>query len=378
MKLKLTMLALGLALFTVSCKKQSVSPVQEQSADVKLENDYLAFKDYAAFFKYYQINSALSDSERLKWEQSLHFSSLTTAYNKFNKELDALEKGTKESYFSGFKSLQQQYKGSILFTEDSYRINASGLRESALVNKSGILKVGNDYLYSSDKGIKTYKDATYQQALGMIASNVGTELNGAATPPNSFTSRIGGWNIINKDRGRVLLRMKLYNLNNAAFGYQSFSSLEGMSEHKNIFGTYRNVGMALGFNTSSGKTPVMSFWPENLANNLGDFPRTLNLNPNYFDGLNNVESFDRVLAISEGLQGKISAVDPNAKGNTQFINYAVAPQLYPNIDIYWKNVGLPFTEFSVLIQPGGVLGNPAVLFNPIIIFDTQDGGIQNQ
>ncbi|WP_170132596.1 hypothetical protein [Pedobacter cryoconitis] len=56
----------------------------------------------------------------------------------------------------------------------------------------------------------------------------------------------------------------------------------------------------------------------------------------------------------------------------------MAPALYTNTDIYWRSVGLLFTEFSVMIQPGGVLGNPAVLFNPFIIFDTQDGGTQNQ
>ncbi|MBB5637196.1 hypothetical protein HDE68_003109 [Pedobacter cryoconitis] len=378
MKLKLTILALGLALVTLSCKKQSVPSSHEQFPEVKLENDYLAFKDYATFFKYYQLNSTLSDSERVKWEQSLSFSSLTTLYNKFNNELDVLEKGTKESYFSGFKSLQQEYKGAILFTDDSYKINSSGIRESALANKKGIIKVGNDYLYASEKGITTYKETTYQKALEMIESKISTELNGRAPNPNSFTSNIGGWYIINKDRGRVLFRMKLYNINSPVFGYQSFSSLEGMAEHKNIFGTYRDVRMSANFTPVSGKTPGMSVWYDHIPADLSGDVKYINLNPNYFDGLYNVERFDRVLAISEGLQGNISAIDPNARGNAQFINYVVVPRLSNNPNVYWKTVGLLFTEFSVMIQPGGVFSNPEVLFSPFIMFDTQDGGVVNQ
>ncbi|MBB5618999.1 uncharacterized protein YdcH (DUF465 family) [Pedobacter cryoconitis] len=378
MKLKLTILALSLALATISCKKQSVSSPEQQSPDVKLENDYLAFKDQATFFKYYQLNSTLSESERLKWEQSMHFNSLTTIYNKFNSELDELEKGTKENYFNGFKSLQQQYKGAILFTEDSYKLNSSGMKEAALANKNGILKVGNDYLYTSEKGVTTYKSTTYEKALEMIASKVTTELYGAVPPPNSFTSRLGGWYVVNKDRGRVLMRMKLYNINNPAFGYQSFSSLEGMAEHKNVFGTWRDVNMSINFTPVSSKTPGMSFWPDNLTSNLGDYPNSLTLNPNCLDGLYNTKHFDRVLAISNGLQGKINLIDPNAKGSSEFVNYAIAPAMYPNTNLYWRDVSLNVTEFSVMIQPGGVLSNPAVVFNSIIIFDTQDGGVINQ
>jgi len=381
MKNKIKLLLLALVVLTYSCKKQVITDEDAAQPEVTVERDYLVFKDYATFFKYYQLNSILSETERLKWEQSLKFNSLKTIYNKFNNELDVLEKGTKENYFIGFKSLKQQYQGSILFTEDSYKINSSGMREAALVNKAGILKIGKDYLISNEKGITTYKETSYDKILNVISSKVSTEsqaLSASAPPSGSFSSAIGGWNIINKERGRVLFRMKLYNINSSSIGYQSFSSLEGMAEHKNVFGTYRSVGMSLNFPQDTGFIPYIAITYENSTNSLYQiFASTVNLNPNFIQGLDNVENFDRVLCISQGLQNNVNQANQNVNGNSEFANYAISTRQFSTNDIYWKDVDMQFVKFGVLIQPGGPFGNPGVLFD-LFTMDCKNGGSQYQ
>lgn len=230
-----------------SCKKQESSTKDKIKQDVELEGDHLAFKDYSTFFDYYKAVGGMNKIERQRWEKSLNFTSMQTAYERFNGELDELEKGSKENYFNGFSNLKVKYNGTLLFTENSYRINNSGISEAILTNKDGFVKVGEDYLHFREKGTTTYKETSFEKAQQLSKSNlVSTETIRITVPSrNSMTSVLGNWYIINKERGRVLFRAKVYNLHSDALGYESFASLEGRAEHLNIFGTWRNVGMSL-------------------------------------------------------------------------------------------------------------------------------------
>lgn len=376
-------------MFTIlasSCKKQDSSTKDEIKRDVKLEGDHLAFKDYSTFVDYYNVVRGMNQSQRLQWEKSLNFTSMQTTYEHFNEELNELEKGSKENYFRGFSNLKVKYKKSLLFTEDSYRINNSGISEAILTNRNGFVKVGDDYLNFREKGVTTYRDVSFQKAEQLSESNlVSTESLELAVPQrNSFTSTLGTWHIINKERGRVLFRSKAYNLHSDALGYQSFAALEGRAEHLNIFGTWRGVSMALSLYRSTrpgaSDAPLVAITYQNLTNTL---PRressgSIELKPNFFEGLNNIEHFDRVMCITRGLQGNPSAALSTVGGSaSQLLNYAVDTGSFDSTSVYWKDVSILSVRIGAYIQPGsGVLSHPQVAFNPFSI----DGRsfVQNQ
>lgn len=380
-----------------SCKKQESSTKDKIKQDVELEGDHLAFKDYSTFFDYYKAVGGMNKIERQRWEKSLNFTSMQTAYERFNGELDELEKGSKENYFNGFSNLKVKYNGTLLFTENSYRINNSGISEAILTNKDGFVKVGEDYLHFREKGTTTYKETSFEKAQQLSKSNlVSTETIRITVPSrNSMTSVLGNWYIINKERGRVLFRAKVYNLHSDALGYESFASLEGRAEHLNIFGTWRNVGMSLNLNPRGTTTGVVIGY-NNLTNTLensvpppiidpnggrsreGDASYKINsvvIKPNFFDGLVDVEHFDRVMCITKGLEGNPGVPLSSINGAVEFYNYSVDAKYTDAVDIYWSYIDLAGFRFSAFIQPGGVLGNPAVPFDPF----TLDGSlVKNQ
>jgi hypothetical protein len=51
--------------------------------------------------------TGMNKSQRQLWEKSLNFTSQQTIYEKFNEELNELEKESKENYFKGFSELKQ-------------------------------------------------------------------------------------------------------------------------------------------------------------------------------------------------------------------------------------------------------------------------------
>ncbi|NQX42370.1 hypothetical protein SAMN05421820_11191 [Pedobacter steynii] len=386
MKNNFYLFIIAFAMVTSSCKKQESSVKGEIKRDVELEGDHLAFKDYSTFVDYYKVVSGMDKSQRQQWEKSLNFTSMQTVYEHFNEELNELEKGSKENYFRGFSNLKEKYKGSLLFTEDSYRINNSGISEAILTSKNGFVKVGDDYLQFGEKGVTTYKEVSFQRAQQLSQSNlVSTEsLELTAPQRNSFTSKLGEWHIINKERGRVLFRSKAYNLHSDALGYQSFAALEGRAEHLNIFGTWRGVGMALSLYRSPdpnrGYAPTVDITYQNLTNNL---PRressgSIELKPNFFEGLSNVEHFDRVMCITRGLEVNPSAALSTVGGSgSQLLNYAVDAGSFSATDVYWKEVFVGKIKIGAMIQVGlPVIGNPAVSFDVFSI----DGRslVQNQ
>lgn len=368
-----------------SCKKQDQLVKDEIKHDVQLNGDYLVFKDYQTFFNYYKVVDGMNKGERESWEKSLNFTSMLTAYENFNEELDELEKGPEKNYFKGFSQLKQKYKGSLIFTEDSYRLNNSGVRESILTNKDGIVKVGQDYLHFGEKGITTYKDETFQNSEDLMNSKSASIANIVLTPPqpNHFILVVGEWNAVYKDRGRVIFRTKGYNFHSSALGYQSFATLEGMAEHKNIFGTWRDVRMSLNLVPNGGRSGVAIEY-QNLSNTMIPGNREgiktsniVNLKPNFFEGLYDVERFDRVMLVTKGLETNPHAALPHVSGtNTEFLNYAV-DLLYANAtDVYWKDISIRYVLISAFIQPGGVLGNPKVNFDPFKL--DGDSPIQHQ
>lgn len=377
MKNNFYLLIITFIIMASSCKKQESSTKDKIKQDVRLEGDHLAFKDYSTFFDYYKAVGGMNKIERQRWEKSLNFTSMRTAYERFNDELDELEKGSKENYFNGFSNLKIKYNGTLLFTENSYRINNSGISEAILTNKDGFVKVGEDYLHFREKEMTTYKEVSFQEAQQLSKSKlISTEnLNLVVPTRNSFTSAIGEWNIINKERGRVLFRNKAYNLNSDALGYQSFAALEGRAEHLNIFGTWRSVSMALSIYKSPipdrGYAPEVDITYQNLANTL---PRressgVVELKPNFFDGLHNVEHFDRVMCITKGLEGNTGSAGTIVGGsNSQFLNYAIDAKYFGSTDIYWKSVYMSKIKISAFIQPGGVLGNPEIVFDPFSLY----------
>ncbi|RQO75686.1 hypothetical protein DBR43_10135 [Pedobacter sp. KBW06] len=375
------------AIVVSSCKKKDSSIKDEIKRDVELEGDHLAFKDYSAFVDYYKVVSSMNKSQRQQWEKSLNFTSMQTVYERFNEELNEFEKGSKENYFRGFSNLKMKYKESLLFTEDSYRINNSGISEAILTNKNGFVKVGEDYLHFKEKGVTTYRKVSFQKAQQLSESNlVSTESLELTVPQrNSFTSALGNWHIINKERGRVLFRSKAYNLHSDALNYQSFAALEGRAEHKNIFGTWRGVGMAVNvFERPAGRTGV-SIDYQNLSNTIipGNrdgvmYTNSIDINPNFSDGLANVEHFDRVICITKGLEGNPgAALAAVGASGTQILNYAVDAGYFGASDVYWKSVYMGRLQFGIMIQVGlPIVGNPAVIFDVFSI----DGRslVQNQ
>ena len=382
MKNKIYLMLIVFSMTAYSCKKQSIISDNPTTLEVTLEKDHLAFKDYTTFVSYYKSIKGMSETQRQSWETSLNFTSLQTVYERFNKELDKLEQESEENYFKGFSELKEKYNGSIIFTENSYRLNSSGITEAMLINKDGFVKVGNDYLYIKEKGIKIFKVDSYEKAQELSKSSVSTELSplyAQAPSPNSFFPAIGGWNIIYKDRGRLLFRVKLYNLHSTALGYQSFASLEGMAEHKNVFGTYRNVKMAPGFTPGTGFTPYLGITHKNLANNIYDvFDHLVDMNTNFFDGLSNIEHFDRVMCISKGLESNPQAASSIVNSGSEFSHYAVESQHLDKNDVYWSSIDNRFVQFSVLGLVGSVpFGSPTVFYDPFTL-DCKDGSVQYQ
>jgi uncharacterized protein len=379
MKNKIYLMLITFAVVTYSCKKQNTISEKVSPAEVTLEKDHLAFKDYSTFIAYYKAVTGMNKSQRQLWEKSLNFTSQQTIYEKFNEELNELEKESKENYFKGFSELKQKYAGPLLFTENSYRLNTSGINEAMLTNKDGFVKVGADYLHFRETRIETFKVDNYEKAQQLSKSKLAsTELEplyAQAPSHNSFYPAIGGWNIIYKDRGRILFRVKLYNLHSDALGYQSFASLEGMAEHKNVFGTYRGVNMSPGFTPGTGFTPYLGISYNNLTNDLFDvFDHPVDMNPNFFDGLSNVEHFDRVMCISKGLesnpQAALSIVN---NSGSEFSYYAVESQYTNRNDVYWKSIDNRYVQFSVLGQPGSFpFGSPAVFYQPFTL-DCKNG-----
>ncbi|RBQ09133.1 DUF4848 domain-containing protein [Pedobacter miscanthi] len=385
MKNKIYLMLIAFAVVNYSCKKQNTTIEEVTPAEVTLEKDHLAFKDYSTFISYYKALKGMSKSQRQSWESSLNFTSLQTTYEKFNGELDKLEKESKdkENYFRGFSELKAKYSGSLIFTEDSYRLNSSGSTEAMLINKDGFVKVGNDYLYFKETGMKTFKVDSYEKAQELSKSKAASTetqpLYAQAPSPNSFYPAIGGWNIIYKDRGRLLFRVKLYNLHSNALGYQSFASLEGMAEHRNVFGTYRGVNMSPGFTPDTGFTPYLAISYNNLTNDLYDIlPHLIDMKADFFDGLSNIEHFDRVMCISKGLENNPQAASSIVNSGSEFSHYAVESQHTNRNDIYWRDIDNSFVQFSVLGQPGSFpFGSPAVFYGPFTL-DCKNGSVQYQ
>ncbi|WP_342330757.1 hypothetical protein [Pedobacter sp. FW305-3-2-15-E-R2A2] len=381
------------AIAASSCKKQDSSVKDEIKRDVELEGDHLAFKDYSTFVDYFKVVSSMNKSQREQWEKSLNFTSMQTAYEHFNEELNELEKGSKENYFKGFSSLKLKYNESLLFTENSYRINNSGISEAILTNKNGFVKVGKDYLHFKESGVTTYKGTSFEKAEQLSKSNLVSTENLSLTAPtrNSFTPVMGQWNIINKERGRVLFRNKAYNLHTDALGYESFAALEGQAEHLNIFGTWRGVRMALSLSRSTtpgryGLSPLLRIEYNNLANTFDGFTDSANpprgtrgddpvpsvlktnlveLNPNFFQGLDNVERFDRVMCVTKGIAGNPSAALSIAGASgSQLLNFAVDSGHSESVDVYWRGVSMENVNISAYILPGsGLASHPQVIFD---------------
>jgi hypothetical protein len=256
-------------LFLLSCKKDSNLNQKETKisntiyGNTKIENGYLSFNNYDSFISALKNVYSLTSSNTNFDSQANGFVSMNEIYSNFNKELDDLEKLSEGQYFKGYGLLKEKYKLQINFSDNSFNLNCSGLAESYLVNRDGILKVGNDFLHFSSNSIETFTNLSYENVLHKIRNKDVNEkplsieeinqsgnskeklayLYGSQAGLNSFTVSTSQFKSVEGNSGRALFiaRAKIYNIHNSSFGNRGFITYQCNATHKNIFGTFRDV-----------------------------------------------------------------------------------------------------------------------------------------
>jgi hypothetical protein len=157
--------------FAFSCQEDAIlndlSVKSENSLtdfEVKLHNGYLWFKDSSVFEQTLQDVVNLPQEERVAWERGLDFQSLESIYNKALEEdekmfarleqlpIDEVETMANIPDFSDF-TLQNQHLFKFMVNEEeaSYNLKIYNTKVSALLNTSGIVKIGEKiYQYNED------------------------------------------------------------------------------------------------------------------------------------------------------------------------------------------------------------------------------------
>lgn len=243
-------IALMCALFLLSgCKKEITKDSDKKvNEGIKVENGHLSFDSYDAFLAKFQNISSLSEAEREKWEKSIGFESLNTIYKNFDAELTHLENSKSPDPMAEYAKLKIKYQNQFLWTDSTYSLNCSGVRESYLANKDGVVKIGDDLVYFRRDGIETYsaKSRSISNPLNKLSSinrdpNAISIIPGSQPSTNSFNVKMGSFNVISNGDGKFYSRIKLYNIHSSAAGYRGFVSMECYAQHKNIIGIWHDV-----------------------------------------------------------------------------------------------------------------------------------------
>ncbi|MBC9915630.1 hypothetical protein [Chitinophaga varians] len=360
-----------IVLIAAACKKD-VSPEKEVFNRTEVynkatvENGYLHFASYTDFFDAVISMYNVNEETRMQKEKKLGFLSLKTVYVGFNKELDKLETLGKDEYFRGFELLKEKYAKQIGFSRDSYYLKCSGMVEASLANSEGIVSVGNDFLYFNEKSIQTFKNISYTELKTKLSNGQmpSTELVGVRSNPNSFSVVSSAFNIFTGNSGRAQLgvRAKLYNMHNSANGYAAYATYECNAQHKNIFGTWRNVRYLL---SAGGNLNIGVIYGGNNS------PMYTNVQISTAPGSVDEGSKEFVIAASKTLVANPSSALPQ-NGYIQFTNSGIAQvdDSFLKNDGYWESIssaafGVP--TISAQIIGGSLFSYPSVDFGTVFM-----------
>lgn len=239
-----------IGLINLGCKKENTEILKEKEAEnsrkFKVENGYLHFDNYDVFLSYFQNISSLPVKKRKEWENSNGFTSLGTIYENFNSELQSLEDKKPVNALEQYANLKHKYKNEILFTDSTYSINCTGIREALLANKDGIVRVGDDFIQFGIDGYHTYRATSSTEAvsfnkLSSLKPNSGNRfsiINGLQPVANSLSVVPGNYTVISSGNGKFYARIKIYNTHSDAGGYRGFVALECFAQHDNWIGVW--------------------------------------------------------------------------------------------------------------------------------------------
>lgn len=262
MKTTITTLVMGIIVLTISCKKNEILSAPEeknkQEELVRVEKDYLVFKDYETFFGFLVAASSSDGDEYIrKLENTTNFKSLYSYARDFELKLDIADSLRDVSLF--FKT-KKEFSDMIIWDGDSaYNYNAQSPSEAKLVNRKGVVKIGNDFLIYNLKGHTKYSNISYDDLSRYVNSNktlpraIGPN---AAPPSNGYTVSSFEKNTDSQDSNKRRMRTKLnlFSINTSTYGNRGFLSIVYNAEHKNWLGIFRTVPSAI--SSASGPLSV--------------------------------------------------------------------------------------------------------------------------
>lgn len=349
---------------TFGCKKElKQNPEIKTSEKIKVESGHLTFENYDDFLSKFQSISSMSADERSRWEKSMGFVSLNTIYQNFDNELTEIEQTetSRSIAMDRYNKLKEKYAGQFIFSDSTYVLDCSGVRESYLADKDGVVKIGDDIVYFKGDGVKTYntKTRTYANPLNTLSSlkaghNTISSIPTSQPAVNSFNVAIGTYNVLSSNNGKFYSRIKLYNIHSAAAGYRGFVSMECYAQHRNILGIWHDVrsfvgvrgNIFVGLSKSDGSNNFTTTSNTIFVGSYGD------LGQNNGQGQGNSAVADRyelLLAASQYLKNNPSAV--SGTGNT--IDFG----------------NLPGTIDDDFLQPNGYWSSTSNMFvGPLIPF----------
>ncbi|MCF3109833.1 hypothetical protein LL912_13720 [Niabella sp. CC-SYL272] len=253
MKKTITTLVMGIIVLTISCKKNEISSVPKEESKqeelVRVEKDYLAFKDYETFFGFLVAVSSFDGSEYIrKLENTTSFKSLYSYARDFDAQLDIVD-SLKDA--SMFYKVKKDFSDIIIWNGDSsYSYNAQSPSEAKLINRKGIVKVGSDFLIYNLKGHAKYNNISYDDLSRYLNSNktlpraIGPN---TAPPPNGYTvsSFEKKTDSEGSNKRRMSTKLNLFSINTNTYGNRGFLSIVYHAEHKNWLGVFRTVPSAI-------------------------------------------------------------------------------------------------------------------------------------
>lgn len=278
MKNAINILGLLFLLVLFSCKKNALEKQDEPAKESKaftVKSGYLQFKSYPDFVNTMISLSLLTSDERRKWESSIGFKSLLSYGEDFNNKM---EEADNLKSIELYNKAKDEYSFAVKWIGDTlYKLNAPSILEAKLIDKNGILKIGDDFiLYTNGSHVNIgnvaydeilanrnkYKRTIYEEKNktsrtmwylpGLIHANAPTI--------NSYSVSALEWNTV-QNTGKFYSRLKLFNLNSTSSGNRLFMTVEYYAMHKNWLGTWRvvsslvdNIDKPLSLKFSNGTT----------------------------------------------------------------------------------------------------------------------------
>ncbi|RAJ37236.1 hypothetical protein [Pedobacter cryoconitis] len=230
-----------------------------------------------------------------------------TIYDNFNSELQALEKSKPQDALQQYSRLKQKYAGQLTFTDSTYNLKCTGVRESFLANKDGIVKIGDEFIHFGVNGYETFKASAGKGYAGSVKVDA---INGSQPNANSLTVTAGNYGMTSQGNGQFYARVKLYNIHTGAGGYRGFVALECYARHKNWIGIWADRKSLVGISGAvdlelikgAANNPVSST-PFNALIGGSVFPPPPLGTPTPGTGNENLtERYEVVLALSQYLK----------------------------------------------------------------------------